>query len=418
MKYFNCFLRFTMALFLGFLTFGFGGALAAGAISLIPKTGAGVLMEGVCPEVWTGEMVKKFRHADTATFMNEITDYSQYVEAGNVIHLINIGVDPEVLINNTTYPITSQKLDDGDISITLDKYQTRPTVVTDDEFYSIKYDKINNVIERHRAVISEKKYDKSIHAMSPSKHTEKTPVIQTNGDATEDFTRLCFTRANIIRLKKAFDKAKIPTDGRILVLCNDHISDLLLLDQKFADQYYNYTSGKIANLYGFKIYEYVNNPYFRNDQKVVFNSAVTDGDFQASVAFYAPRMFKAGGVTKMYYSEAATNPAMQENIVNFRHYFITLPKTQEGIGAIVSAKAIPSAATISGTDIKLVSNYAKLTVTPTLDEYKIEVHKTTRLIVENKSADKATLIGGITCAANKTTVIQFDFTGWSEITEA
>lgn len=57
---------------------------------------------------------------------------------------------------------------------------------------------------------------------------------------------------------------------------------------------------------------------------------------KASFVFYVPRMFRAQGSTKMYYSEAATNPTAQESLVNFRHYYIVLPKKQEAIGAIYS----------------------------------------------------------------------------------
>ena len=52
--------------------------------------------------------------------------------------------------------------------------------------------------------------------------------------------------------------------------------------------------------------------------------------------FYVPRMFRAQGSTKMYYSAAATSPQTQESLVNFRHYYIVLPKKQEAIGAIYS----------------------------------------------------------------------------------
>lgn len=36
------------------------------------------------------------------------------------------------------------------------------------------------------------------------------------------------------------------------MLCNDHVNDLLEDDQKFRDQYYNYTTGKVMNMYGLK----------------------------------------------------------------------------------------------------------------------------------------------------------------------
>lgn len=97
--------------------------------------------------------------------------------------------------------------------------------------------------------------------LAPQKNTAKTPVIATTGD--DDGTgRKRITRQDIISLKEKFDKLRVPTQGRRLVLCSDHVNDLLMVDQKFADQYYNYTTGKIANMYGFAVYEFANNPYY------------------------------------------------------------------------------------------------------------------------------------------------------------
>lgn len=289
---------------------------------------------GVYVEVWTGELVKHFSHAETATWLDGVPDYSRYVN-NSVIHLVDVGADPDVLINNTSYPIEIQELPDGDIAITLDKFQTKVTPITDDELYALSYDKISSVKERHGNSIAESKFDKAAHAFAPQENKAETPVIFTSGESESG--RLMITRKDIIKLKKAFDDAKVPTKGRRLVLCNDHVQDLLLIDQKFADQYYNYTSGKIANLYGFEVYEYVSNPVFdQTGKKKSFGAVPAAGEFQASFAFYTPRMFKCAGETKMYYSEAKTDPQNQRNLVNFRHRFIALPKKQEAIGAIVS----------------------------------------------------------------------------------
>ena len=109
----------------------------------------GALMEGVFTEVWTGELVKKLNAGLEATFLNGIPDYSTNVN-NEVIHLVDVGGDPDVLVNNTTYPIPIQDLEDGDIAIGLDKLQTKATRVTDDELYAISYDKFGSVVERHR----------------------------------------------------------------------------------------------------------------------------------------------------------------------------------------------------------------------------------------------------------------------------
>lgn len=328
-----------LSMIMGLLIAGPMGALAGAGLSLIPQ-GASGLKAGIFPEIWTGEMVKALRHDDTATFLNTIRDYSQYAN-NDVIHLVAVGADPEVLVNNTTYPIPIQDLDDADIAISLDKYQTKATRITDDELFAIAHDKMGSVIERHKAVIAENKHDKAIHALAPQENTAKTPVIATTGDTVAGEGRKEITRKDIIKLKKLFDDLKIPNKDRILVLCHDHVADLLNTDQKFEKQYYDYTSGKIMNLYSFQVYEYVNNPYFNGTTlaKKAFGSAPVAGtDFRASVAFYAPRMFKCTGSTKAYMSAAKDNPTTQENLINFRHYYIALPKKQETIGAIVSAK--------------------------------------------------------------------------------
>jgi hypothetical protein len=51
-------------------------------------------------------------------------------------------------------------------------------------------------------------------------------------------------------------------------------------------------------------------------------------------------VFKATGSLKMYYREASTNPQYQRNEINFRNYFICMPKKEDTNVAIYSgAKA-------------------------------------------------------------------------------
>lgn len=296
----------------------------------------GALMEGVYTEVWTGELIKKLNAGLQATFLNGIPDYSANAE-NETIHLVDVGGDPDVLVNNTTYPIPVQDLEDGDIAISLDKFQTKATRVTDDELYGISYDKFGSVVERHREAIVTVKYKKFAHALTPYSHTEKTPVIHTSGETDAASGRKKITLKDIIALKRAFDNMEVPEDGRRLVLCPDHVNDLLELDQAFREKYYNYTSGKLLNMYGFEVYTFVNAPYFnKSGVKLAYNATPTSTDHKGSFAFYFPRMFRAQGSTKMYYSEATLNPQTQENLVNFRNYDIVLPKKMECIGAIYS----------------------------------------------------------------------------------
>lgn len=331
----NMFIGVVLAQFLGVPeAYGaIGGAvvpLAAGAF--MPK---GALCEGVFTEIWTGELVKQLRGGLTASWLDGVSDYSAAVN-NEVVHLVDVGGDPDVLINNTTYPIATQELEDGDIALGLDKFQTKKTAVSDDTLFALSYDKIGSVIERHGEAITIAKFKKAAHAVAPQSDTDTTPVIPTSGEAGAD-GRKKLVRKDIIALKRKLDAQGYPAVGRRLVLCSDHVNDLLEEDQKFRDQYYNYTSGKIANMYGFEVYEFENCPFYTKEgTKVAFKTTPGGTDHQASFCFYTKRLFRAQGSTKMYYKDAATNPDNQANEVNFRHYYVVLPKKNEAIGAIYS----------------------------------------------------------------------------------
>lgn len=291
----------------------------------IPALPAG-LREGVLTEIWTGELVKSLRGKLDGTWLDGIPDASSVVN-NDVIHLVEVGVDPDVLVNNTTYPIATQKLDDKDISISLDKFQTKVTPITDDELYAISYDKMTRVKESHANAISDSKFAKAAHALCAQTNTATTPVLKTSGTKGSD-GRSPMTLKDVIAMKAAMDKLKVPATGRRLVLCPDHVNDLLASEQSFREQYnINRTDGVIGRLYGFDIYEFANNPlYTTGGAKKTLGATATTGEFQCSFAFYVPRVFKATGSTKMYYREAITDPEHQQNTINFRHYFICMPK--------------------------------------------------------------------------------------------
>lgn len=365
----NMFIGVVLAQFLGVPeAYGaIGGAvvpLAAGAF--MP---AGSLCEGVFTEIWTGELVKQLRGGLTASWLDGVSDYSAAVN-NEVVHLVDVGGDPDVLINNTTYPIPAQELEDGDIALGLDKFQTKKTVVSDDTLFAISYDKIGSVIERHGDAITIGKFKKAAHAVAPQSDTDTTPVIPTSGEAGTD-GRKKLVRADIIALKRRLDAQGYPAVGRRLVLCSDHVNDLLEEDQKFRDQYYNYTSGKIANMYGFEVYEFENCPFYTKEgTKVPYKNTPTGTDHQASFCFYTKRLFRAQGSTKMYYKDAVTNPDNQANEVNFRHYYVVLPKKNEAIGAIYSWDG--TTAQTKGTATTNDQNWAEARRAAALEEESLE----------------------------------------------
>jgi len=298
------------------------------------------------PEIWLGRVEKLLTSADQAPWLDGIPELaSDVVVFGegtqtekNTVYIPLTSFEPTVLINNTTYPMALETYDDQTATVNLDKYQTLPTSISDDDAMGASYNKIDAATGSHVTAIAKKKYAKAIHAIAPTSHVAlSTPVVKTTG-ADDGTGRKMMVRGDIKKMKAGFDKMEVPGDGRRLVLCSDHVNDLLENDQKFSDQYYNYTTGKISNLLSFVIYEYVSNPYYNatTATKKSFGAIVGTGDYQASVAFYAPNIAKKTGNTKQYFTDAKTDTQTQSNSLNYRHYFICVPKRAKYIGAIIS----------------------------------------------------------------------------------
>jgi len=334
------------------------GATAAVAIGCAPEAGAiagnvlalalqgaapaGALRAGVLKEIWTGEQIKQFRTAlESWGWLARIRSYNQHVN-NDVIHFVAIGGDPKVLVNNTTYPIPITALEDADKPVSLDKFTTEVTPVTDDELHAISYDKMASVQERHRDALVETFGQHAIHAIAPAENMADIPVLRTTGDVVEG--RKLMTSADLLSLKRSFDKMGIPKQDRVLVLCGDHVNDLLQTEQRFKEHYnINQTEGKIGRLYGFDIYEYDGTPYYNatTGKKLAWGAVPAATDVQSSVAFYAGRMMKAAGSTKFYWSKAENDPQNHRNLVNFEQYGICLPLSETKCrAAIVSDKAV------------------------------------------------------------------------------
>lgn len=318
------------------------GAIAANGVSVLAGCfmPMGSLCTGVLTEVWTGEMIKAFRTApESLGWYDRIRSYNQYVN-NDVIHFTELGGDPTVLVNNKTYPLNIETLEDADKPVSLDKFDTTATPVTDDELHACSYDKMASVQERHREALKEAMRKKGIHAIAPKSNATTAPVITTTGSASSDGTHKLMTFGDLLALKRKFDAMGIPQNDRVLVLCSEHVNDLLESEQKFKEHYnINQSEGKIARLYGFDIYEYNGTPYYgSNGQKLAWGALTGDEDKQSSVAFYAGRMMKAEGSVNFYHSEAKNDTLYHRNLVNFRMWSICLPLSEKNCtAAIVSA---------------------------------------------------------------------------------
>lgn len=324
--------RFLM-IFLAVLAVGFG-AEALAATGVVMATLAVVPLP-VRDELAEKEMIKKFRHDNT--WLSEVPSKQAWVN-NDVIKIPVQGAAPNVLINNNTYPIASNNREDGHVVVSLNKYDTENTTVTDDELYALPYEKVNDVQQQHRVELEDKTAEHALHAIAPDANNADTVILETTGTADSN-GRKALTTADIIRYKKELDKRNVPLSGRILVLSPDHVADLLVEDITFATRYQNMSAGAIVqNFYSFKVYEATYGPAYDGSlEKLPFESA-TPGRM-ASVVFHKRSVAKATGTVKRYSRAAKDDPEYRENTLGFRLWFIGVAYRPEGIGAIVSGTA-------------------------------------------------------------------------------
>lgn len=303
-------------------------------------------MAGINQEIWTDVLVQEFTAFENAGFLELIPDESRFVSAttgeNEVIHLVDIGADPEVITNNITYPIGVVTQDDQDITIKLDTHVTKATKITHEEVQYITYNKISVVVEKHKHAIMVRKHDRAVHALAPVENKTTTPVLVATGAADEN-GRKRLRKVDIQSLTKEFNDQGVSLKDRGLILTSDHYFDLKYEadEKKLSDDFLKMDeNGKLLSLLeGFNAFLYLDMPYFdyTTKQKLSFGGTPLENHRMASVAFYGRDMFKAKGNTWTYDDPATTQN--HARLFNARHNFIVLPRKERAIAAIVSGNA-------------------------------------------------------------------------------
>lgn len=199
-------------------------------------------------EVWVNQIKENF-YPETS-FLNYVRDFSGLVE-NNAINMAEAGVDPKVLINNTTYPIKVVSRVDKPIRIELDTFETENTLVRRPEAIEYSYDQLESVLMGHRNTLRAKTASKAAHAYAPQENTDYTPVIGTTGDVVSGRKRLSIE--DILNLKERFDDFDLPQENRYLVLNPKHLSDLILFDVKAFKNILDIVNGVPQRFAGFNI---------------------------------------------------------------------------------------------------------------------------------------------------------------------
>lgn len=285
-------------------------------------------------QIWISQIMEKFY--PEASFLNFAKDMSENVEFDK-INLADCGFDPEVLINNTTYPIAVAERTDTPLSIELALYETKNTLVRSPQTVELAYDKLESVIYGHRMALRATAGNKSAHAYTPTADTENTPVLITSGeDNGEGFKRL--VPEDILKLKKRYDMLEVPFENRYLVLDPNHVEDLILYDLTSFKDITDFKNGQPSRFAGFNILQYTKNAKFdfSTRQKMPFGALADTNTVHSSFSFSSEEVMKAMGDMKMY--EKIDDPEQRATIIGFDMRFIALPIRNKAIGAIMASK--------------------------------------------------------------------------------
>ncbi len=285
-------------------------------------------------QIWVRQIMAHF-YPDSS-FLSQARDFSSLVE-NDAINMAEAGADPDVLINNTTYPITKTTRTDTPLSFELDLFETTNTIVRHPEVVEYSYDQLESVILGHRNQLRAKTAAKAAHAYAPAGNTDTTPVILTTGNDYRGRKRLSVE--DILFLRERFDMANIPLEGRCLVLNPAHVTDLILSDLKTFKDLTDIRDGKPFNFAGFSFYQTTVTPKYNVStlEKVAFGANASETDAFCSFAFQKDEVMKADGQLHMY--ARYDDPEERGTVIGFDKRFIALPIRNLGIGAIVSANA-------------------------------------------------------------------------------
>ena len=284
-------------------------------------------------EVWVNQLTKNF-YPDSA-FLKYAKDFSALVE-NDAINMTDVGVDPDVLINNTTYPIEIKQRTDANIRIELNLFETENTIVRNPDAIEYSYNKLENVIMGHRNILRSRTAEMAAHAYAPAADDVFTPVLTTSGESFNGRKRL--TIEDILYLKERYDAFDCPLESRYLVLHPSHLSDLILLDVKAFKDIADLQNGLPNRLAGFNILQFSKPAIydFITKAKKSFGALATETDVFSSFSFHGDEVMKADGTVGMY--KRIDDPELRGTVVGFDKRFIGVPIRNKALGAILSTK--------------------------------------------------------------------------------
>lgn len=322
---FNCLVGVGLVLIAGFNS---PMALCAGA-AVVNLAGVAMaqnkhsLYVGLAKEVWVPLVKEDFY--PNSSFLTSAFDMSALVD-NDKINFAEAGADPNVLKNNTTFPIAEAVATDSPKDITLDTYDTDSTIVRNAIAIELVYDQRVLYVNKHKKALRKRIGQDAAWAYAPTQNStgNKNPVLNlAGGDSFIDA---------IIDLQAKYNEFDDDGTNRNLVLCPAHQAKIAKEDKVL---YKAIMAEPGSMLYGFKIYAYSQNPiYTTAGVKATQGTAFVSGTHKlASFAFIGDEVMSAMGTVDMF--DRLRDPDVKGDKFNFQMRALVSPLRDRYRGAIL-----------------------------------------------------------------------------------
>jgi len=210
-------------------------------------------------EIWLREITKRLFKNNM--FLDQAYREDANVLGGVVCHIPQPGAAANVVKNRNSYPATTVRRTDTDITYNLDEYSTDPTHIPDIELETITYDKVGSVLDDHFGYLMQELADDQI-----IKWTQSIPqvnIINTSGEPTaalevgQNGLRAAFRWQDLRDASRVMNKGNVPQENRFALIEENMFQQLV--DSVSATAYkdfskeYDVAKGTVGTLFGFNI---------------------------------------------------------------------------------------------------------------------------------------------------------------------
>jgi hypothetical protein len=276
-------------------------------------------------QIWIDQLLEGYYPADS--FLSASRDLSALVEY-NKINLAEAGVMPNVLIDNTSYPVPTSSRDDIPRELTLKTLDTENTVVRNVEEMELAYNKMESVIYGHRMALRQKSAQLAAWNWAPQANSADTPVLMASDSKVNAKGYKAFSFQDILNLEAEFDAFDLPETGRVLLLNPLHKKDLMAEDMKLYKQI-------LGDKKAFSFDLHISNltPLFSaTGAKQAFGSVKTATSALASIAWHKDEVMRADGTVDLF--ATYKDPKERGDIIGFQKRFVALPFRPKFMGAV------------------------------------------------------------------------------------